>query len=86
MDHTFWHDWSTFLGLTYKKKLTVLTRPIKELKITQQSERLMHYRHNYTGHWEAEVITLPQRKRFLVEPSTLSTPSYQGTVPFVVAY
>lgn len=80
LDHTFWHNWSDFLALTYKKKLTVPTRPIKELKIAENSERLLHYRHNYTGHWDNVVITLPQRKRFRVEPNTLPTATYSGTV------
>ncbi|XP_022204396.1 uncharacterized protein LOC111049285 [Nilaparvata lugens] len=81
VDHTFWHEWSNFLGLTYKKKLTVPTRPIKELKITEEAERLLYYRHNYNGPWYNVVITLPQRKRFCVEKTTLPTASYKGKLP-----
>ncbi|RZF38967.1 hypothetical protein LSTR_LSTR003710 [Laodelphax striatellus] len=81
LDHTFWHEWSKFLALLYKKKLTVPTRPIKELKITEDAERLLYYRHNYAGPWYNAVITLPQRKRFCVESTALPTASYKGKLP-----
>lgn len=84
VNHTFWHDWAKFLNMTYKKKLTSLTRPIKELKLTQKTERLMNYRKNYSGHWESEVITLPPRKRFRADPATLPTASFQGRHFFMI--
>lgn len=78
VDYTFWRSWTVFFNLTYKKKLCVKTRPIREIKFTSQSERLMYFRNNYSGPWENTVITLPVRRRFNVEPSTLPDHCHTG--------
>ncbi|XP_046687589.1 uncharacterized protein LOC124373249 [Homalodisca vitripennis] len=71
IDYTFWMEWKEFLELTYKKKIPVLIRPMREIKVTCSSERLIYFRNNYSGHWDSVAITLPKRKRFVVDKTTL---------------
>ncbi|KAG8313852.1 hypothetical protein J6590_060107 [Homalodisca vitripennis] len=76
VDNSLWRSWTGFLNLTYKKKLCVKTRPLKDLKFTCESERLTHFINNFSGPWENTVITA--RKRFNVEPSSLPDQTYTG--------
>ncbi|XP_022207917.1 uncharacterized protein LOC111064490 [Nilaparvata lugens] len=81
IDYTFWREWTTFFQQTYSKKIPVLIRAMREIKVTQTSDRLLHFRNNYSGHWDNVVITKPKRKRFHVEQSTLPEFSYTGKLP-----
>ncbi|XP_046659145.1 uncharacterized protein LOC124353257 [Homalodisca vitripennis] len=42
-----------------------------EAVVTCSSERLIYFRNNYSGHWDSVAITLPKRKRFVVDKTTL---------------
>lgn len=78
ISYSFWRDWKNFLELTYAKKIPVLIRPMKEIKVAHSAERLLYFRNNYSGHWDSVVITLPKRKRFIVDPTTLPEVSLKG--------
>lgn len=78
VDYTFWRKWKAFFELTYTKKLPVLIRPMREVKVTGSSERLIYFRNNYNGHWDNVSITLPKRKRFVVQENTLPDVSLKG--------
>ncbi|KAG8324426.1 hypothetical protein J6590_092416 [Homalodisca vitripennis] len=56
----------------------VVDWPLRDLKFTCESERLMHFRNNFSGPWENTVVTLTARKRFNVEPSSLPDQTYTG--------
>lgn len=57
-------DWKTFFEkLDYKKKCPFPTRPIREIKTSDEHPRLILHRSSFNGAWEQSVILPPKQKR-----------------------
>ncbi|KAJ9580809.1 hypothetical protein L9F63_024013, partial [Diploptera punctata] len=59
-DQTLFKEWATFFSLqdVYKPKLSVPSRPLKEVRVEVEQPSLLFLRSgSYNGSWESTVIT-----------------------------
>lgn len=63
VDMSLVRDWNTFLEPIYIKKCPFMSRPIRELKVSQLHPRIIEHRDSYNGMWTSSIVTQNRRKR-----------------------
>lgn len=74
-------QWGSFLAPKYTKRFTAPTRPIKEVRISQNKVRTIDHRDTYTGPLISTVITHPVKKSKKSVNCEGSRPSNTHTEP-----
>lgn len=84
VDRTFFRSWTSHLNTAYAKKSTFLSRPIKELKITN-SDTKIYFRSTYNGVWERASIAgrnkQNSKKVLHANEFVLPGPAYEDILP-----
>lgn len=62
VDQSMVRDWASFLEPLYAKKCPFLSRPIRELEVRYEHERMIFHRDSYNGLWTSSIVTLAKRK------------------------
>nr|CAD7265023.1 unnamed protein product [Timema shepardi] len=62
-EQTMFKSWGDFLTPHYKKKLPTATRPIRQMKVSQDKPHFLSHRENYNGPYLSSVITDKNNKK-----------------------
>lgn len=65
VDLPFFRKWTEFLSSFYIVKCPFATRPIREIRFLNSSQRLVEHRASYSGYWQLTPLISQQKLRLL---------------------